>query len=154
MKDMREIMARIGLTVNEEKTKLYMPEGSFTFLGYEFRTLYSWKWHKKYIGMRPAQKAITKLTETIRQKTAANKGLLDASVVVKAINRVVRGWANYYNVGSVSKAYKGLSRYIIGRFRQWMRRKKKTKGYKRFSHVEMYRKWNLFYLMGYLPDYS
>jgi hypothetical protein len=56
-------MEELELTVNEEKTKVViMPKGKFVFLGYEFRELYGWIKKKKYLGARPSQKAIKKLT--------------------------------------------------------------------------------------------
>jgi group II intron reverse transcriptase/maturase len=110
MYNMRRLMETIGLTVNEEKTKLViMPEGSFNFLGYEFRTLYSWNKAKKYIGTRPSQKTLKNLTEKIRKVTARNMGCLEISQVVKRVNRIARGWANYYSIGAVSKAYNRFS---------------------------------------------
>ena len=39
---LREIMARLRLTVNEEKTRICkIPEGEFDFLGYTFGRMYS-----------------------------------------------------------------------------------------------------------------
>ena len=39
---MREIMGRLKLTVNEEKTRICkVPEGEFDFLGYTFGRMYS-----------------------------------------------------------------------------------------------------------------
>src|SRR6202171_4441167 len=39
---LREIMGRLKLTVNEEKTRICkVPEGEFDFLGYKFGRLYS-----------------------------------------------------------------------------------------------------------------
>jgi group II intron reverse transcriptase/maturase len=157
MEDMRNIMNSIGLTVNEEKTKVvHMPEGSFVFLGYEFRTLYSWKTGKKYIGARPSQKAMTSLRQKIHDLTAANMGCKETSAVVKGMNYVIRGWANYYSVGAVSKAYRVLSRYIVGRFRHWFGRKHKwkTKGYKSYPDERFYKETGLINLFGLVPRYS
>jgi hypothetical protein len=89
MESMKEIMSKLGLTVNEEKTKVVsLPAGQFTFLGYEVRNMYSWKLHKKYIGVRPSQKSIANLGEKVKAHTAANRGLLGASDVVKGLNKV------------------------------------------------------------------
>lgn len=157
LKAMRQLMEDMGLTVNEEKTRLvHMPKGVFVFLGYEFRELYSWRLHRKYIGLRPSQKAITRLKVGIHELTSAHMGLKKTSDVVGAINRKVRGWANYFKVGAVSKAYKTTSRYIVGRFRHWFGRKHKwkTKGYKSYPDERIYKETGLINLYKLLPDYS
>jgi hypothetical protein len=81
LESMREIMEKLGLTVNEEKTKVVHmvkgvnnPEARFVFLGYEFRNLCSWKEGKLYIGARPARKSLKRLTERIHALTAARTG--------------------------------------------------------------------------------
>jgi len=54
---MRGLMAKLKLTVNEEKTRLCrLPEGEFDFLGYTFKRLYSARTRKAYIGTRPSKK--------------------------------------------------------------------------------------------------
>jgi group II intron reverse transcriptase/maturase len=154
---MRYIMGKIGLTVNEEKTRLVkMPEGKFVFLGYEFCTLYSWKTKKKYIGTRPAQKSIKRMMESIHEKTAANMGCLDASIVVQRLNWAIRGWANYFNVGTVTKVFQNLSRYCAGRFRHWLGRKHKwrTKRYKQLSDDKLYEEYKLIDFKVLIPTYS
>ena len=157
LKAMRAIMERLGLSVNEDKTKIVMmPEGRFEFLGYEFRALYSWKHQKKYIGTRPAQKSITNIRKSVHEKTAANMGCLDASTVVHGLNLALRGWANYYKVGAASKAFKLVSRYCVGRFRHWLGRKHKwrTKGYKKWPDSRLFEDYELLDIRTMLPTYS
>src|SRR6266699_6254183 len=61
---MRELMGRLKLTVNEEKTRICtVPEGEFDFLGYTFGRLYSARTGKAYLGMRPSKKSITRMVE-------------------------------------------------------------------------------------------
>ena len=154
---MRGIIERLGLSVNEDKTKIVMmPEGKFEFLGYEFRTLYSWKHQKKYIGTRPAQKSITKIRKNIHEKTAANMGCLDASTVVQRLNLALRGWANYFKVGAASKAFKLVSRHCVGRFRHWLGRKHKwkTKGYKKWPDSRLFKDYELLDIRTMIPTYS
>ncbi|MDI3292179.1 reverse transcriptase domain-containing protein, partial [Polyangium sp. 15x6] len=58
MAKMRELMGRLGLMVNEEKTRLVrVPEGAFDFLGYTLGRFYG-RNGKPYIGTRPSKKAI------------------------------------------------------------------------------------------------
>src|SRR3979490_1844948 len=54
-----EIMGKLKLTVNEEKTRICkVPEGQFDFLGDTFGRMYSARTGKAYIGYRPSKKSI------------------------------------------------------------------------------------------------
>jgi len=56
---MRELMGKLKLTVNEDKTRICtVPEGSFEFLGYTFGRLDSAKTGQARMGMRPSKKSI------------------------------------------------------------------------------------------------
>src|ERR1700694_4871941 len=63
---LREIMGKLKLTVNEEKTRICkVPEGEFDFLGYTFGRMYSARTGKAYLGYRPSRKSIKRMVENI-----------------------------------------------------------------------------------------
>jgi hypothetical protein len=71
MQAMREMMERLKLTVNENKTHLSrVPDASFDFLGYTFGRCYSPKTGRSYIGTRPSRKSIAKVRRTISAQTS------------------------------------------------------------------------------------
>jgi RNA-directed DNA polymerase len=126
---MRHIMARLDLTVNEEKTHLCrLPEDTFDFLGYTFGRCYSSKHGRAYLGTRPSRKSIRRMTEAIRQQTSRSMEWMDAAELVERLNRTLRGWANYFSLGPVTKVYRRLDRYTTTRLRRWHCKKHKVSG--------------------------
>jgi len=67
---LREIMGRLKLTVNEEKTRICkVPEGEFDFLGYTFGRMYSARTGKARLGQRPSKKSIRHMVEKVHGLT-------------------------------------------------------------------------------------
>ena len=148
---MRQMMQRLKLTVNETKTKLCQaPAETFDFLGYTFGRCYSPRTGRAFIGTRPAQKKIRKLCESISEATSPRKRLLDAEEVVGRLNRKLRGWANYFKVGPVSKAYAAVDRHVTYRLRRWLCKKHKTPGagFTRYPDAYLYQELGLVRLLG------
>lgn len=125
----RELMTRLKLTVNEEKTRVCrLPENSFEFLGYEICRCYSAKTGKPFWGTRPSKQSTGRIIQEISALTRSNRVLLDTEDVVRAINRKVVGWGNYFSLGPVSKGYRAVDTHTRHRLRRWLCRKHKVPG--------------------------
>jgi group II intron reverse transcriptase/maturase len=126
---MRDMMTKLKLTVNETKTRIAkLPEEKFDFLGYTFGRRYSPKTGRAYLGTVPAKKRVNRIRKAISNETGRNRTLLDHQTVVKKLNQMMNGWANYFCLGSVSKAYRAVDGHACKRLRQWLCAKHKVPG--------------------------
>src|SRR3979409_55790 len=67
---LREIMGKLKLTANEEKTRICkVPEGEFDFLGYTFGRMYSARTGQAYLGYRPSRKSTKRMVENVHDLT-------------------------------------------------------------------------------------
>lgn len=101
---------KLRLKVSATKTKVVRPMKS-TFLGFTF-----WKSRKGW-ECKPTDKAKAKLEDKVKsilvRKRASAQPL---SKVFTKLNQTVRGWVNYYHIGS-------MATYLRDKFGPWMRHK-------------------------------
>jgi group II intron reverse transcriptase/maturase len=156
MADMRKLMSRLGLTVNEEKTRLVnLPDEKFDFLGYTVGRFYG-KGGRPFWGTRPSKKAVKRLMREVHDATASRWNALDVDSRVEQLNPLLRGWAGYFNQGPVAKVYRQIDNYVARRLRIWLMRKrgKRGTGYRQYSDQYLYDTLGLIRLVPLLADRS
>jgi group II intron reverse transcriptase/maturase len=143
---MQDMMTKLKLTVNETKTRVCkLPEEKFDFLGYTFGRCYSTKTGRAYLGTVPSKKRVQRICAAISNETGRNKLLLDVEEIVGKLNPMLRGWANYFHLGPVSKAYRAVDQHTRKRLRQWLCAKHRVAwpGKNRFPTASFYEVFGL-----------
>lgn len=156
MATMRRLMTKLGLTVNEKKTRLVrLPEERFDFLGYTVGRFYGLG-GRPYWGTAPSKKAIKKLKGRIHDETTRRWSETTVEKRVEELNPVIRGWANYFSQGPVGRIYRDIDSYTARRLRVWLRRRsgKRGTGYRQYSDQYLYEKLRLIRLMPAARDRS
>ena len=146
---MRGMMSKLKLTVNETKTRLCrLPEETFDFLSYTLGRNYDCRSGESYLGPRPSRKKVTRLCDEISELTERRMALLDVEVLIGRLNRKLRGWSNYFRIGTVSKAYRNIDSHVRYRVRQWLCVKFKVRGSgkNRYPDEYLYQKLGLYQL--------
>jgi len=138
---MRDMMSKLKLTVNETKTRVCsLPEEKFDFLGYTFGRCYSTRTGRAYLGTVPSKKRVQRICRAVSEETERRTTQLDSTTLVGKLNRMMTGWANYFCLGPVSKAYDAVDRHAKKRLRQWLCTKHKVPwpGAKSFPAESLY----------------
>src|SRR5579859_285905 len=138
--EMRAMMTKLKLTVNESKTRVCrLPEEKFDFLGYSFGRCYPQKTGRAYLGTTPSKKRVQRICQAISETTRRSHTPQPVEVVVVTLNRQIIGWANYFCLGSVSKAYSAVDMHAHRRLRRWLcdKHKEPRPAYKRFPEASL-----------------
>jgi group II intron reverse transcriptase/maturase len=138
---MRMLMERLKLTVNADKTRTCrIPDETFDFLGYTIGRCYSPRTGRAYNSPRPSKTRIRRLCKQVSERTARQWFWRDAHELVGELNRMLRGWANYFRLGPVSKVYHAVDAHVQKRLRQWLcgKHQKPGRGTTRYPDAYLY----------------
>jgi len=147
---LREELAKLRVEINEDKSRMVdlKKEGSFTFLGFEYRRILSHtgKWRPNVAPKLKKRTALLgKLREIFRSQVSQPVG-----AVIETINPILRGWVNYFRVGNSSECFAVIKAWVEKKVRRHMMRARNRRGYgwNRWS-----RKW-LYGQLGLYSDYQ
>jgi len=146
---MRSMMSKLKLTVNEKKTRLCsLPEGTFDFLGYTFGRCYSAKTGRAFLGAKPSAKKVRRICDAISERTGRHTTWLSEEELIAQLNRMMVGWASYFYLGPVSRAYRAIDQHVCRRLRRWLCVKHKVfgTGLTRFSDRHLHQVLRLTWL--------
>jgi RNA-directed DNA polymerase len=126
----REVMTKLGLTVHETKTSVKdARHQQFDFLGYAFGPQKLRRDGHVYLAASPSRKSVQRLKDKIGMMlTAGDKRPCEE--VVTDLNRVLRGWANYFSHGTRMPAFRAIDHHVYDRMRNFLakRHKVETRG--------------------------
>jgi len=126
----KQIMGILKLTLHPAKTRIVdMGRDGFDFLGFHFHKKKARKSGKLLPYIWPAPKAMKAIRSKIHFITERMRLSNPISEVIKFLNRVIRGWRNYFRLGNSTLKFQQLDRYIRYRLEQWVRSKLGSRGY-------------------------
>jgi hypothetical protein len=141
------VLNRMELKINEEKSKLIDARTtSFDFLGFTFRfdkdALFGT--NKRYWNIVPSEKSCQKIRTNVKDFLRTRRHW-SIGEIVKGLNRITRGWVNYFDIKGVSypaMAKREVRHYLVERLRRYFgkksQRKSKLCSYKAFEVLTKY----------------
>ena len=146
----REELMKLGIAVNEEKSRLVdMERGeAFTFLGFEFR------WVRGRRGVRrplytPAHHKCVELRHKLREVFRCRRSHPAKSVICE-VNLILAGWLAYFRIGHASREFASIRDWVEKKVRRHLERAGKRPG---FGWERWSRPW-LYQGLGLYGDYS
>ena len=111
-KRLREELARLRVEINEDKSRTIdlTKDGSFAFLGFEYRRVLgrNQKWRPQFVPKMKKRTALfAKLREVFRQHVSQPVG-----EVIEEINPILRGWVNYFTDLSFESMFSKLRDWV------------------------------------------
>ena len=129
------IERKLGLKVNMTKTKVTRPSG-LKYLGFGFwKDSSDGKWKA-----RPHKESVMKFTRKLKELTKRSWSVL-MELRIQKLNEVIRGWINYFRIGSMKRNLMRIDERIRVRMRiviwkQWKTRDKRIWGLRKLGAPE------------------
>ncbi len=157
----KKVLQVLGVTLNEEKTRIVHVAHGFEFLGYKIKRgsrPLRLPQAKIRSGTRegdlyayPREKSIGHFKDQIRRRTR-RKAPLTTQALIDEINPVIRGWGQYYCKAHVRKLFARLDRWILRRL--WSQRFKRwrCRGWRQLPERRLYHEMRLVRLVFLIPS--
>lgn len=117
------IERKLGLKVNATKTKVVRPT-KLKYLGFGFyKDIQTKKWMS-----RPHEESVEKFKRKLKQLTCRSTSM-KFKIRIDKLNQVIRGWINYFSLGSMKTKMKEIDEHLRTRLRVvlWKQWKKPSK---------------------------
>ncbi|MAT04254.1 MAG: group II intron reverse transcriptase/maturase [Acidimicrobiaceae bacterium] len=118
-----QVLAPMGLRLSEEKSRVCHIDEGFDFLGWHIqRRRQRGRNGKRMVYTYPSKKSLLSVTAKVRSLTRRHKHRTLADLLI-SINRVMRGWCNYFRHGVSARTFSYLDHFAFWRVVGWLRKR-------------------------------
>jgi RNA-directed DNA polymerase len=119
-------LASLGLGLHPDKTRkvdLRQGRGGFDFLGCHFRARVSGRLLEQgkrrfFLHRWPSVRSMKRLRARVRLLTRKARVGVDVRVIIRDLNPLLRGWANYFRTGNAADKFTTVDRFVMDRLRR------------------------------------
>ncbi|MBT2514678.1 group II intron reverse transcriptase/maturase [Arthrobacter sp. ISL-30] len=137
--EVAEVLAPMGLRLSPEKTRVVHIDEGFGFLGFHIHRRRKRGTQRRCVYTTPSKKAVQSAKDKVRHKTRRSTLHMSLGELIISLNRMLRGWANYFRHGVSSRVFQQLDSHAWWRIVRWIRTK--YKGKSRVSMKEVRRRF-------------
>jgi len=116
-------LAQRGLKLSEEKTRIVHIDEGFDFLSQNVR-----KYNGKLL-IKPSKNAVKELLDKVKTIIKEKRGV-GAETLIRKLNPVIRGWANYHRSVVAKKVFNHIDWMIHNMLLRWAKRRHNKKSTK------------------------
>jgi RNA-directed DNA polymerase len=120
MPQLIQFLSERGLKLNEVKTRILHVEEGFNFLGFHIRR------YKRHLLTTPQKEKVLKHLHSIKDYLKRHQQT-KTEVVIRDLNPVIRGWANYYRHSTASRTFVKVRHRHWQMLWQWAKRRHPNK---------------------------
>ncbi len=149
MEVLRRVLERLGLTLNETKTKIVNGlEGRFDFLGFSIGMNISRRTGKRYAHVQPSKKSLKAIKDRVTALTKRERTMVPLGQIVGEVNATTRGWVGYFHFKNCSESLKHVRAHVEQRLRTHLCKRHKVRdkkaGFIKFDNRTLYEKYGLY----------
>lgn len=151
--EFKQEIERLGLALNETKTRVVDAREGFDFLGMRFAYKCS-RQGKMNCYKWPTPQAVSRIKEKVR-RAIGGRGHWNMADAIQRVNPIVRGWGNYFRYGNSFEQFEKVDRYVWWRlrWRYYVEHRKRRRGMRDFPR-DLQRDSGLYRLRGTLRRYG
>lgn len=131
----------LDLQINRDKTRivdLKQPDQSLDFLGYTFRyDRDQYGRPQRYWNLEPSCKTMAREREALRELINPQQSHTPLPELIERLNRHLRGWSNYFQLGFPRKAFRQINHFVRYRLGRHLQRRSQ-RGWRAREGVSLY----------------
>jgi len=119
---LKEWLAKRGLTLSEEKTRIVHLTKGFDFLGFNVKHYKDTSTKTGYrLLITPSKESVQRIRVKLREEWKRLQGS-NTQAIMQSLNPIIRGWANYHRINVASKTFSSLDKWMYQREVRYIKR--------------------------------
>ena len=138
--EVEQVIAPLGLKLSPEKTRVVSIDEGFDFLGFAIKRVRG-RHGRLVIHTYPSKRSLQTVKAKVRQITKHTGPDQAPDQLLHRVNRVLRGWCNYFRHGVSSATFGYLRHFAYWRAVGWLRRRHPKRNWSWLRRTYLKERW-------------